>query len=150
MEPAFSFYEDDSNVTGGTVIDDANPIAFGSLPKGMISPIITVHLWNGKNDLSVDEAVSPKLFAQSGPGDAASLFAGTLFNGNVSMLEARSCAAFGVAADQQTEWVPIRPTSLLTIGNMPANTMRTIELRVNVPIDAPTLSVVAFSLQVSV
>jgi hypothetical protein len=147
--PAFSFYEDDSTVLGGTEINSGNPIDFGQVDKGTISPIITIHIWNGKNDITLDTAVAPKLYATNGVGDASLIFNGTVFNNNESMLEARSCGSFGVAADQHEDWVPIKPSQLLTMGDMPTNSMRSIELRLNVPIDAPTLVLTPFSLRVS-
>lgn len=149
-DPVFSVYEDDSTTTGGTIISSGNPINFGPVEKGVISPTITIHVWNGKNDGSVGLAVGPRLYSVNGSGDASQIFNGTIFNGHLSMLEARSCGAFHTPADQDTEWLPLSPTSLLQIGDMPANSMREIELRMNVPLDAPTISPpVSFSLGVS-
>lgn len=151
-DPVFSLYEADSTVTGGTPISIGNPVAFGQVEKGIISPTVKVHVWNGKNDGSVSTAVAPRLYATNGVGDASLIFNGTPFNGHQSMLEARSCGSFNTPADQDSAWTPIGPSNLfmLEMGDMPANSMREIELRMNVPIDAPTIPLISFSLQVSV
>lgn len=146
---SFSFYEDDSTVTGGTEINAGNPLALGQVEKGTITPISTIHVWNGKNSGSAATAIAPKFYATNGPDDASLIFQGTPFNGFQSMLEARSCGSFNVAADQNEEWTPVSPTQLLTLGDMPTNTMREIELRLNVPVDAPTLASIDFSMQIS-
>jgi hypothetical protein len=147
--PVISIYHDDSTQTGGTPVDGTNPVDFTQLDKGTISPTITVHVWNGKNDPSVATAVTPKFYSVNGSGDASKIFNGTVSNGNKSMLEARSCAAIGTAADQQKTWTPISPAALLAMGNMPPNTMRTVELRLNVPIDAPDMPLTGWSLRAS-
>lgn len=148
-DPAFRIFEDDSTITGGTEIDSGNPIQIGRIEKGIVSPITTIHIWNGKNDLTVATAVAPRLYAANGAGDAGAIFAGTPYNGFRSMLEGRSCGSFQTPADQHQEWVPLSPTSLLPMGDMPANSMREIELRMNVPLDAPTIPLINFSLGVS-
>lgn len=149
-DPVISLYHDDSTMVSGTPLDGSNPVDFGAVDKGLISPTITIHVWNGKNDPSVDMAVAPLLYALNGSGDASVIFNGTTLNGFKSMLEARSCAAIGTTADQHKAWTPISPASLLTMGNIPANAMRTIELRLNVPIDAPAMSLTSWSLRVSI
>lgn len=138
--PNISIYHDDSTQIGGTPVDGTHPVDFGLVDKGTISPTITIHIWNGKNDLSVGTAIAPKLYSLNGSGDASRIFNGTTLNGFKSMLEARSCTAIGTAADQQKAWTPISPTALLTMGNIPANAMRGIELRLNIPIDAPDMT----------
>jgi hypothetical protein len=148
-DPIFSLYEDDSTVTGGTPISSGNPIDFGRVEKGVISPTITVHIWNGKNDPTVPTAIGPRLYAVNATGDASLIFNGTPFNGHRSMLEARSCGSFHTPADQDTNWTPLSPLSLLAVGDMPSNSMREIELRMNVPLDAPTIPLIPFSVGVS-
>jgi hypothetical protein len=138
--PIISIYHDDSTQIGGTPVDGTNPAEMGLIDKGTISPTVVIHIWNGKNDPSVGTAVAPKLYSLNGSGDASKLFNGTAANGFKSMLEARSCTAIGTSADQQKAWTPIGPNNLLTMGNMPPNSMRGIELRLNIPIDAPDMN----------
>lgn len=145
-----SLYHDDSTVAGGTPLDGTNPINFGQVDKGVPSPTITIHVWNGKGDGSVGASPSPKLYSLNGPDDASEIFNGTVLNGFKSMLEVRSCAAFGTAADQQKTWTPISPNNVLVMGAMPANTMRTVEVRLNVPLDAVDMSLHGWTLRVSV
>lgn len=147
--PLFVFFENDSTPTGGTIINNVNPINLGLVQKGTITSIVTIHVWNGKNDLTLDTAIAPRLYATNGPGNAAALFNGTALNGFQSMLEARSCGAFNTPADQHQSWIPIKPTNMLQMGDMPTNSMREVELRLNVPIDSPDISLINFSLQVS-
>lgn len=148
--PLISLFHDDSTQLGGTPLDGSNPADFDGVEKGLISPTITIHIWNGKNDPSVDTAVTPKLYSVNGSGDASKIFNGTPFNGFKSMLEGRSCTAVGTSADQQKTWTPLSPTSLLTMGNIPPNAMRGIELRLNIPIDAPDMAINTWTLRVSV
>lgn len=150
MDPIISFYESGSTPSGGTQINSGNPIAFGSIQKSEISAVQTIDVWNDKNGSSADDAVAPKLTAISSPDDVSIIFDGTAINGFVSMLEARSCGAFNVPADQQKDWTPIGPTEFLTIGDIPANAKRSIELRLNVPQDADTLALSNFVLRVLV
>jgi len=151
VAPAISFYEDDSTPDDGTVIDAFNPVPFGAVEKGTISDIITIHIWNDKGgDLGSDIATAPRLAAISGVTDMSVIFDGTDINGNVSMLEARSCGAFGTAADQQQDWTPLGPDSMLELGDIPSNCMRVIELRANIPQDADSLTVADFTLIVHV
>lgn len=145
MPPVITIWEDDSV----TPIDSGNPLALGMADKGTITPTVTFHIWNGKGDPSVDTAVAPKLYVTNGSGDASLLFAGTETNEHRSMVEARSCQASGIAGDMQEAWTPISPTSLLTLGDMPGNTMREIEIRLNVPPDAPDVPNVSFTLRTS-
>jgi hypothetical protein len=146
-DPNMVFYHtDDSLVTA------INPITFGSLTeKGNISSTFTVWVWNDRNAvLGSDTAVSPKISSLHGVDDVSIIFDGTIINSYLSMLEARTCGAINVAADLLTTWVPIRPDSFLTLGNMPSNTGREIELRLNVPQDANVLSLASFTLSISV
>ena len=146
MTPVFSFYKS----SNGTLITSGNKVDFGNVQKGTTSPIVSIQLWNDKDGgNNSDTAIAPVFFAVSGTGDMATVFAGTAGNGLKSMLEARSCGASGTPADAQTDWTPISPTSMLTLGNMPKNTMREIQLRVVVPADAGVLSLRDFSFRVA-
>lgn len=146
---AFTLFQDGSTTTTGTEVDGSNPVDFGLVDKGMVSEVVTIDLWNGRNNPSESLSIAPKLYAVPGPGDPAVLFAGTSYNGFKSMLEARSCTGFGVAADEHEVWTPISSSDFLLMGDMPGNTMRGIELRLNVPLDADTLSLTSFALHVS-
>lgn len=155
--PVMSFYESDSTHDEGTVIDVDEPIFGGgegiSAPfeKGVIGPIFTMHLWNDKGGgASSDVAVAPKISAVNGVTNMSIIFNGTDINGHVSMLEARSCGALGVAADQQQDWTPIGPTQTLTVGDIPSDCMRVIELRMNVPQDSADLATAAYILRCNV
>lgn len=133
------FHDDDVNL-----LDAGHPLLFGTLDKGTTSPTQTIHLWN-HGDVN---AVAPHVLAMNADDDTV-VFAGTALNGNVSMLECRSCAATGVPADQQEDWTPIGPTQILTIGDIPPGAMRTLELRIKIPVDSATLSLRNLSLTVS-
>ncbi len=148
--PVITLFHDDSTFTGGTPLDGGDPVDFGGVDKGLISPTITIHIWNDKNGGAAGTAVAPKLYSINGSGDASVVFNGTSLNGFKSMLEARSCAAINTAADQQKAWTPISPASLLSMGDMQANSMRTVELRMNIPPDAPVMDLTSWSLRVSV
>ena len=149
--PVFTFYEAGSTPDSGTIIDESNKMEFLNANKGMATPILSIDVWNDKGGLlSSDTAVAPRIYATHGDVDNIQpVFDGTTLNGLKSMLEARSCGAYGVAADQQSQWTPISPLSLLTLGNMPSNSKRIIELRVNVPIDAPDLTLKNFLIWIS-
>ena len=150
MPPVITLYHDDSSYSGGTPLDGSSPLDFGGVDKGLISAVQTIHIWNGKGDPAVDPAVAPRLFSFSGSGDASVIFNGTTLNGFQSMLEARSCAAVGAVADQHKEWVPISPSNSLLMGDIPPNAMRTVEVRLNVPVDAPVMSLTSWLLRVSI
>jgi len=123
--------------TNNTPIDVGNPLAFGRVDPGMISDVLRFHIWNDKDGLvGADLAPTPRLFAVSDPDNVGVMFNGTALNGFKSMLEARSCRAVGVAADQHTEWKPIGPNELLVMGDIPASAMREIEIRLRVPADS--------------
>lgn len=147
--PVFSFYEEGSMPGTGTIINSGNKVSLLNMQKGIANPLITIDIWNDKGGgAGSDTAIAPKLTAVDGSSDMTDLFAGTAGNGFKSMLEARSCRAYGVASDQQTAWSPIGEAQLLVMGNMPSNTKRTVEIRVNVPLDAPDISLSNFSLKV--
>lgn len=138
--PVISLYENDSTPLDGTVIDEDNPVDFGVVDKGVTSDTITIHLWNDKGGFVGSDLATPRLSAVpiDGGDDVAPLFAGTEFNDFQSMVEARSCGSYGVAADQQVAWTPISPLDMLAMGAIPSNAMRVIELRIRVPQDSDT------------
>lgn len=147
--PSLSICEEGSSTTEATEYDGSNPIDFIDVDKGIPSPILTIDIWNDREGLvGSDEAVAPVLYTVN-DDDLSAIWAGTTANGFQSMLEARSCNAFGVAADLHTDWTPISPTDLLVMGNIPAGAKRMIEIRLNPPIDAPTLTLSDFFLRVS-
>lgn len=155
--PGFAFYENDSNlIGGGTVINDANKIEFGYAPVGLIdypedSGKKPVHLWNDKGGLlGSGSATGIKIYVVSSDGDLEHpAFLGTNRNGNQSIIEARSVGSVNVPGDSQTNWTPISPWDFLEIGNMPPNTMRTIELRLNPPLDMNEITLTDFFLRVT-
>lgn len=130
-------FEDDQ----GTEISSGNKINFGGqIEKGATSSVFSVWIWNDKDGLiGSGTAVNPRVFALS-VGDLSVIFDGTVINGNVSMLEARSCLALNVAADAQDAWTPIGPAQFLDIGDIPRNAAREIQLRLRVPNDAADLA----------
>jgi hypothetical protein len=141
VAPVFTLYNQGSTPTSGTAIGPGNKVSFLNLDKGMISSILTIDIWNDKGGLlGCDTAIGPRFFATNGTDIINPVFAGTITNNFKSMIEARSCGAYGTTADQQSDWTPISPTSLLVMGNMPSNTKRSIEIRLNVPIDAANLT----------
>jgi hypothetical protein len=149
------FFEKNSTPGGGTEINASNPISFGTVPRGSISYAPgkdLIHIWNDKGGiLSSSTITTPKIrFFTAGGGSSSPLFAGTAANGFKSMIECRSRGAYGVLADTQEDWTAVGPFTPLSIGSLPSNCMREIELRINVPPDAPDLPSTAFILSVSV
>lgn len=149
------FYEKDSTPGGGTQITASNPIAFGIIPRGEVSQAPgkeSIHVWNDKGGvLSSSTITAPKLRAYTAAGGSDSpLFAGTAANGFKSMLECRSRGAYGVLADAQETWTPVGPSAALSMGSLPSNCMREIEMRMNVPPDAPDLLATSFIISLSV
>lgn len=149
------FYEKNSTPGGGTQINDLNPILFGTVPRGTTSQAPgkeSIHIWNDKGGILVSSPiVLPKLRAFTLDGGSSSpLFAGTVANGFQPMLQCRSRGAYGVLADAQEAWTPVGPFTPLSIGTIPSNCMREIELRISVPPDAPDLPVTAFIFSLSV
>lgn len=147
--PVFSLYKS----IDGTLINSGNKVVFGSggnVQKGTTSEIISVQLWNDKGGgNNSDTAIAPHFFAVSGTGDIAAIFAGTPSNGLVSMLQARSCGASGVAADAQSAWTAISNAISLILGDMPKNSMRELQVRLVIPPDAVNLSVRDFAFRVT-
>lgn len=133
------------------IINEANPVDFGQAQKGAKGSVISVWLWNDRDNAnSGDAATGIRLRATEGADDAIeTVFDGTELNENQSCLEARSCGAKNIGGDHHEEWTKISPSSSLSVGNMPANSARLIELRSNVPIDEDTLSETLFNLMVT-
>jgi hypothetical protein len=143
-DPYFQMFD-----SGDTEISSGNPVSFGLAQKGTISPTVTVSMWNDRNGaLSADTAAAPIVSAVNGSSSLSIIFTGTTRNGFVSMLEARSCTASNAVADAGCAWVPISPTEFMTLGAMPSNSSRGIELRLNIPSDADSLALTSFTLMV--
>lgn len=143
--PSFDVYENDSDVLGGgTLINEENPISFGMVPKGTITVPVDeaktpIHIWNDQSgEQGSDTATNIKitLVAADNNNDHP-FFNGTELNNFEPMFEARSTDALNAVADAQSAWTPVSPSAMLSIGDMPSNSRRSIELRLNVPIDAP-------------
>ena len=133
-----------------TLYDAGNPIQLLNADKGIPSAPLTVDLWNDRTlSAGSDTAVNIEIYAAN-DDDISVIFDGTTKNGFQSMLECRSrLASSGVPADLQDNWTPISPGSTLPIGDMPAGTKRTLELRLNPPTDASTVTLKDFFLFVS-
>lgn len=143
-DPNLELYDD-----GGTIISSGNKVNFGSVEKGVTGDTIVLYVWNDKTGaLGSDTAVAPRLYV-SHTAAIADILAGTAANGNVSMIEARSCAGVNVAGDAHTAWTPVGPGSLLTMGNIPSDAAKQIEIRLNVPQDAPDVAVADFNIELS-
>lgn len=152
--PDLKWYENDGDLLGGgTLINAGNKIDFGSVPSGIVEEPIdidkqTVQLWNDKGlILGSDIAENVQIFIVTASGASHPAFLGTATNGNVSIVEARSVSSIGVASDAQEDWTPIGPSSFLDIGDIPANCMRGIEVRLNVPVDMEPQSITDFELK---
>lgn len=156
VAPSFEFYESDSTPGSGTPITSGNKIEFGAVPIGAVSlpteiPKQQIHLWNDKGSLlNSDTATNIKVYAVASDGDDNDeIFTGTDLSDDLPFLEARSTGAFNTPADAQSGWTPIGPGEFLDIGDMPKNSRRTIELRLNTPNDATSKSLEDFELRVS-
>lgn len=137
--------------TNEVLISSGNKIAFGQVEKGTKSTTFKTRLYNDKGKaLGSDIAVSPLIAAISSPDDISVILNGTPFNGSKSMLEARSCGASGVAADQDADWTPISQTDYLQVGDIPAGAYREIWFRLNVPLDAGDLAASDFTVRINV
>lgn len=149
VAPAFTLCESGSTESSAVLYDSGNPMQFLNVDKGIPSDILTVDLWNDRTGSEgSDTAIAPLVYALN-DDDISAVFAGTTINGFQSMLECRSCLGYNTPGDLQTAWTPISPTSLLTIGDMPAGSKRTLEFRLNPPVDAPTLTLKTFTIMVS-
>lgn len=155
--PVIDFLENDSDpFGGGTPINSGNPIAFGLVARGAASPPSSdaqnpIHVWNDQTGaVGSDTATNILLtIAAADSNNSTPLLDGTALNGFTSMIEARSTDALGAPADGQNDWTVISPTEPLALGDMPSNSRRSVELRLNVPIDAAFAASKAFVLSVS-
>lgn len=149
-DPLFTWCQAGSSESSAVLYNSGNPMLFTNVHKGIASSVLTVDLWNDRTgSAGSDTAIAPMIYALN-DDDVSSVFAGTAINGFKSMLECRSCLGYGTPSDMQSAWTPISPTDVLLIGNMPGGSKRTIELRLNPPIDAPTISTEkAFTIAVS-
>lgn len=149
-DPVFTICEAGSTESSATEYDAGNPIPFLDTDKGIPSDILTIDIWNDREGVfGSDTAVAPRLYAIN-DDNINQVFDGTALNGFVSMLECRSCLASpGVPADMQSDWTPLSPLSHLVMGDLPAGCKRTVEIRLNPPIDAPTLTLKNFFIGVS-
>ena len=151
VAPALSMYHQGSTPVSGQIVDADHKVQFLNINKGIPSDLLTIDIWNDKGGaLGSDTAVAPILYPINNENIDV-IYAGTASNGFASMIEARSCAGYGVAGDMQTTWTPIKPSTLtpLVMGNIPANCKRTVEIRINAPLDAPDLTLKNFILKVT-
>jgi hypothetical protein len=143
-------YHDDSTPSTGTLIDSDNPIEFGDIGAGLTSDVQKIHIWNDRGGLDgSDTAESPRLFVLAQPDSIATFLDGTALNEYTSMIEARSCGAYNVAADAQTAWTPISQESGLLMGDMPSTGRREVELRIRVPSDSASTILKHFKFRVA-
>lgn len=147
--PVMTLFLGGSTATTGTQVSSGNPLSLGLQAKGVASTPVTVDLWNDRGGgTGSDTATSVTLSSVNGVDDASAIFNGTAGNGFQSMLEARSVGASGVSGDYQTVWSPLGPAASLSMGNIPSNAKRIIEVRLNIPQDAPDIDLKTFTLRV--
>lgn len=145
-EPNMVWYD------GASIIEDGNEASFEEVARGDTGlPDKTLNLWNDRNAiLGSFTAKSIQISVVPTDGDYDSeVFTGTEENEFQPFFEARSRGSLNTSDDAQEDWTPISHDVFLSIGNMPANSMRVIELRAAVPIDAAAFNAKNFSLQVS-
>lgn len=141
---SFSMYDSDDNA-----VNSGNKIDFGLVQKSKTSAIKKVKVWNDRNGtLGSVNADAPKIHAVPATGNPSTIFTGTESNGFNSMLEARSCGGENVSGDAQTNWSPIRDDQFLSMGFIPKNAAREIEIRLNVPYDAADQAAADFHIRV--
>jgi hypothetical protein len=150
--PNIQFYEYDDV----DMLSELNPIEFGDVPRGSTGiPTDSlkqgVNLWNDRDGIAgSDEAINIRISVLPDDEDLDSeVFVGTEGNGFQPFLEARSKGAVNVSDDAQTDWTPISNDEFLEIGDMPRNSMRRIELRLNIPQDATSFVSKDYRLQVN-
>ena len=156
-DPVIDIFENDSDSLGnGTPINDSNPVAFGIVPRGAISVPLSetqfpIHVWNDQGGANgSDDATTVKVNVVAADNDNdIPLFNGTELNGFTTMIEARSTDAFNTVADNQSTWTPISPSALLSIGDLPSNSRRGIEIRANIPIDCPAMALTQLLINVN-
>lgn len=141
--------EEGSTVSEAVEYDEDNRISFAGAQKGVATDILTVDVWNDRTGSEgSDDAPAPALYA-SDDDDVSVMFDGTTMNGFESMLECRSCTGFNTPSDQQSAWTKVKPGSPLIMGNMPSGSKRTVEMRLNVPADADSLTLRNFRVFIS-
>ena len=146
--PALTVFEQGSTDSSGTEITSSSQISFGVLAAGSTSDIITIDIWNDRGDVAGSDNATPRLSAFAAYSPAQDdLFGGTESNGYVSMIEARSCGAYGVAGDYQSAWSKLSANGFLEMGELPSNCKRVIELRIVTPYDADPITEADFNLQ---
>lgn len=154
--PSFEWLEDGSTPITGVEIDNAHPIEFGECRKGnTVYPQTvvqrTINLWNDRNGVSGSDTatgITITVVALDNDPDHVA-FVGTDLNGGGSCFQARSVGSFNCSADSQTDWTTISPSEGLSIGDMPSNSMRAIQVRVVVPVDIDAFAEDAFELRVN-
>lgn len=147
--PVMTICEEGSTASEATEYSSSNRISFAGAQKGVATDILTVDVWNDRDSSEgSDDAPAPALYAAN-DGDVSDVFDGTELNNYESMLECRSCAGFNTPGDRQTAWTKVKPGSPLIMGNMPSGSKRTVEMRLNVPADATTLSLRNFRIFIS-
>ena len=133
-----------------TLVTPQNPISFGLTSQGSFSDVKEVRIWNDRYGNQGSELfTAPRLSAIPLPLDTSQIFDGTELNKYKSMLEARSCSAYGTIPDMMTDWTPIGPMSFLVLGNIPSGCGRMIELRLSVPQDSEVFALKTFTLRIS-
>lgn len=141
-DPIPSFYENDSTPSGGTILDNSNPLLFGSVPKSSISVPSDVaqspiHVWNDKNVGTAKAMTQVKVgMKDSAGGNTGEFISGTALNGNKPFFEAKSNGSSGCPDDGQAAFTPIGGNTYLSVGDIPANARRHIYVRMNAPADA--------------
>lgn len=154
--PSFEWFEDGSTPISGTEITDVHPVEFGSCKKGnTVYPTSVIqralNLWNDKNGVNGSStATGIEITAVSLDNDPDHpLFVGTDLNGGESCVQVRSVGSYNCVADSQSDWTTISPTDVLSIGDMPSNSMRVIEIRVVLPVDIDAMAEDSFELRVN-
>lgn len=138
--PNLQWYESNSI----DLISDTNKVIWKATPRGSTGlPIdiekISLALWNDKGSiLGSFDAKEIQISVIPTDGDIASeIFTGTAGNAFQPMLQVRSRgASVNIPDDAQTIWTPISYNVFLSIGDMIKDSMRRIELRIAVPLDA--------------
>lgn len=154
MDPIVSFYDNDSTPTGGTVIDNSNPIAFGVVNRSTTgTPSNTLqspfHLWNDKNGGTAKTMKSVKIGVKdSSGGNTGQFISGTAGNGNIPFFSAKSQGSSGCPDDGQVAYTVIGGANYLSVGDIPANARRSIWLQCSVPADATSGSALLGSIVV--
>ena len=127
-------------------------VAFPLCTRGTITDLpdaatFPLHLWNDKGGGSAASMQTVKVGVRDVSGTSLDVVVtGTELNGYSPMIECRSYGAQGCADDAQADWTPIGGDDVLAIGDIPANARRALYFRMNVPADAPAVTMGAFKL----